>query len=138
MERDALLASGELLAGDICGNVAAGRMADAAAKRRTLPVDMHLEADRRRDLTVATKQHLVRSWLLWCDPTREARADLQFLGSPTVLSRDEFADDFSDAQGQFVDDWADPLGEEDPFAHLQSCFDECDDLMDNDFLGKST
>ena len=134
-KRENMLASGDILIEDIQGNVEADHMADAAAKRHAFPVDMHSQADHRRDLTVVTQRHLVRSWLLWCDLTREARDDLKFLGEPSLLLQDEFSDAFSDAKGQFIDDWADSELLEDPFSHLQPQNTDFDDPLEGDLLG---
>ena len=125
--RDELIAKGTLSWGDIKGNIAVDRLADAAAKRHDFPLSMHDDAYIRRDVTVATQKHLVRSWLFWCDLHREAREqpnkeDISLLG----VDQQEFATRSRDAQGQFVEDWEASLPDllDDPFENLVPQIDD--------------
>ena len=149
-----MLADGSILWEDIRGNMAVDRMADEAANRHNFPMAMHHEAIIRRDVTVAVQQHLVRSWILWCDLHREAREQVDSSQLPPVVSQaEDFEDIAKECHGQFVDDWLDDVEkEDDPFCHLETFpvspppidDEEWDppfgfiDLDGNDFNSKST
>ena len=90
---------------DIEGNVEVDRIADAGAKRHQIPTGYHTHADLRKELTQSIQKHLARSWMLWCDLTREKSDDSPDGHDPPASVPLDFYDPAPECQGHYIDDW---------------------------------